>query len=140
MASMSLTHETTVELRQLVDGATFNKESDLPYASVVVTSQSRGELFHHTSRSSAAIDIASKNSNDAGQEDDILWLASCTKLVTSIACMQLVEQGKLALDDSDQVEGLCPELKAVQVVQEDGSLVPKQRPITLRMLLTHTGK
>jgi CubicO group peptidase (beta-lactamase class C family) len=28
----------------------------------------------------------------------------------------------------------------VQVLQPDGSLVPKQRGITLRMLLTHTGE
>ena len=32
------------------------------------------------------------------------------------------------------------ELKAVQVLQEDGKLVPKERGITLRMLLNHTGK
>jgi CubicO group peptidase (beta-lactamase class C family) len=33
----------------------------------------------------------------------ILWLASCTKLITAIAVMQLVEQGKLELDDAQQV-------------------------------------
>jgi CubicO group peptidase (beta-lactamase class C family) len=54
--------------------------------------------------------------------------------------MQLVEQGKLALDDANQVGGLCPELREVKVIQEDGSLVEKYRPITLRMLLTHTGE
>jgi len=52
--------------------------------------------------------------------------------------MQLVEQGKLSLDDSGQVEKLAPELKAVQVF-ENGQLVPKKRAITLRMLLSHTA-
>jgi CubicO group peptidase (beta-lactamase class C family) len=54
--------------------------------------------------------------------------------------MQLVEQGLLNLDDSDQVEKICPELKEVKVLQDDGSLVEKRRGITLRMLLNHTGE
>lgn len=57
--------------------------------------------------------------------------------------MQLVEQGKLRLDDADQVEAICPELRDVKVLtrNEDGKfeLVKKVRRITLRMLLTHTG-
>ena len=76
--------------------------------------------------------------------DTTFWMASCTKLITSIACMQLVEQGKLHLDNIEQVELLAPELKAVQVLERtaDGGfdLVPKNRAITLRMLLNHTGK
>ncbi|KIX10074.1 uncharacterized protein Z518_01155 [Rhinocladiella mackenziei CBS 650.93] len=70
--------------------------------------------------------------------DNVFWIASCTKMITGIACMQLVEQGKLTLDDSALVEKLAPELKAVQVY-ENGKLVPKKRAITLRMLLTHTA-
>jgi hypothetical protein len=40
--------------------------------------------------------------------DSVFWLSSCTKIITSIAALQLVEQGKLSLDDSDQVERLAP--------------------------------
>ena len=40
--------------------------------------------------------------------DSIFWIASCTKMITGIAAMQLVEQGKLALDDVDLVERLAP--------------------------------
>lgn len=50
-----------------------------------------------------------------------------------------MEQRLLTLDDSEQVESLAPELKAVKVLQEDGKLVEKKRGITLRMLLSHTG-
>jgi CubicO group peptidase (beta-lactamase class C family) len=50
-----------------------------------------------------------------------------------------VEQGKIALDNSSQLEELCPELKSVKVLQDDGTLVEKKTGITLRMLLTHTG-
>ena len=70
--------------------------------------------------------------------DSIFWIASCTKMITGIACMQLVEQGKLALDDVDLVEKIAPELKDKKVLQTDGTLVPKNREITLRMLLDHT--
>lgn len=75
--------------------------------------------------------------------DSVLWIASCTKLITSIAAMQLVEQGRLSLDNADELEDRLPELKDKKVLQEaaDGSLElhEKKRKITLRMLLTHTG-
>lgn len=50
------------------------------------------------------------------------------------------QEGRLSLDDSDQVETICPELKEVKVLQDDGTLVEKRRGITLRMLLNHTGE
>lgn len=71
--------------------------------------------------------------------DTVFWIASCTKLLATIACMQAVEEGKLKLDDAQQVYEVCPELKEVKVLQDDGSLVDKKADITLRMLLTHTA-
>lgn len=71
--------------------------------------------------------------------DNVFWIASCTKMIAGIACMQLVEQGKLHLDDGDEIEKLLPEFKDLKVLQKDGTLVEKKRKITLRMLLTHTG-
>lgn len=57
--------------------------------------------------------------------------------------MQLVEQGSLSLDDVQQVEKIAPELRDVKVLEGDLKsgfrLVEKQRGITLRMLLNHTG-
>lgn len=41
--------------------------------------------------------------------DAVLWLASCSKLITSIAVMQCVEKGLLKLDDD--VTEILPELK-----------------------------
>ncbi|CAK7220267.1 hypothetical protein SCUCBS95973_004101 [Sporothrix curviconia] len=76
-----------------------------------------------------------------GHGDDIYWLASCTKLVTTVACMQLVEKKLLDLDDAGVVEQLSPELKHIRILQADGTLVDKKTPrITLRMPLMHTGK
>ena len=69
--------------------------------------------------------------------DTVFWIASCTKLLATMACLQAVEQGKLDLDDAQQVYKVCPELKDVKVLQEDGSLAEKKNDITLRMLLSH---
>lgn len=74
--------------------------------------------------------------------DTVFWLLSMTKAVTATACMQLVEQGKLQLDDP--VGKLMPELASPKVLEGfDASgaprLRPAKRPITLRHLLTHTS-
>ena len=74
--------------------------------------------------------------------DTVFWLLSMTKAVTATACMQLVEQGKLQLDDP--VGKLMPELASPKVLEGfDASgaprLRPARRPITLRHLLTHTS-
>jgi CubicO group peptidase (beta-lactamase class C family) len=74
--------------------------------------------------------------------DTIFRLASMTKAVTSVAAMQLVEQGRLQLDQP--VGNVLPELATPQVLEgfdESGAprLRPAKRPITLRHLLTHTA-
>jgi CubicO group peptidase (beta-lactamase class C family) len=65
-----------------------------------------------------------------------------TKAVTAVAAMQLVEQGKLQLDQT--MGELLPLLASPQVLEGfDASgapmLRPAKRPITLRHLLTHTA-
>src|SRR5271165_4209312 len=74
--------------------------------------------------------------------DTVFRIASMTKGVTSVAAMQLVEQGKLQLDQP--VGNILPELSAPQVLEgfdDSGAprLRPAKRPITLRHLLTHTA-
>ncbi|KAJ5454926.1 Beta-lactamase [Penicillium desertorum] len=75
--------------------------------------------------------------------DTVFWLASCTKMIVSIAALQLAEQGILDLDDAGVVEKLAPELKEVKVLQEDAAgkltLMEKKQRITMRMLLCHTA-
>lgn len=84
---------------------------------------------------------------EIGQEPDmtldtVFWIASMTKAVTSVAGMQLVEQGKLELDEP--LGGRLSELASPQVLEgfdAEGAprLRPAKRPITLRHLLTHTA-
>ena len=74
--------------------------------------------------------------------DTVVWIASMSKAITSVAAMQLVEQGRIGLDEplSDRV----PELAGIQVLEGfDDAGAPRlrapRRPITLRHLLTHTA-
>jgi methyl acetate hydrolase len=74
--------------------------------------------------------------------DTVFWVASMTKATTSVAAMQLVEQGRLTLDDP--IGAVVPQLTSVQVLDGfDADGVPRlrapKRPITLRHLLTHTA-
>ena len=75
--------------------------------------------------------------------DSIFRIASMTKAVTTVAALQLVEQGKLQLDEPASKH--LPELATLEVL--DGFdpatgkpiLRPAKTPVTLRQLLTHTS-
>ena len=74
--------------------------------------------------------------------DSIFWIASMTKAITATACMQLVEQGKLQLDQP--MGKLLPQLESPMVLEGfDANGKPRLRPakraITLQHLLTHTA-
>jgi CubicO group peptidase (beta-lactamase class C family) len=74
--------------------------------------------------------------------DNIIQIASMTKLVTTIAALQLMEQGKLDLDTP--ISAYAPELNELQVLK---GFVPDDTPIlekanrapTARELMTHTA-
>jgi methyl acetate hydrolase len=74
--------------------------------------------------------------------DTVFAIMSMTKAITSVAAMQLVEQGQVALDEP--LAERLPEMAALQVLTgfgDDGTprfRAPK-RAITLRHLLTHTA-
>jgi len=75
------------------------------------------------------------------QEDTIFRIASQSKALTSVAIMMLMEEGRLLLDDP--VGKHLPEWAntSVAVAKPDGTydVVPAERPITIRDLLTHTA-
>ncbi|EXK83856.1 beta-lactamase [Fusarium oxysporum f. sp. raphani 54005] len=133
-----LSQDVQSKLRGIVDEyTTGGSESKIP-GLVYSAFRNDGEpIFQHYSG------LRGVTSESAMSEETIFFMASFTKLATSVACMQLVEQEKLRLDDADQVEAICPELRDVKVLtrNEDGklALVEKVRRITLRMLLTHTA-
>lgn len=130
---MPLTIETVAKLRGIVDTSCADENGGIPGATVVVVGKDGNELFAH---SSGKRGIAS---NEPMTLDSIFWIASSTKMLVGLACMQLVEKGTLRLDDGEHLETLCPELKTVQVLRADELLEKKDKAITLRMLLTHTA-
>ena len=74
--------------------------------------------------------------------DTVFRVASMVKPITSVAALQLVEQGKLSLDTP--VPDIDPDVGSPQVL--DGfdakgipQLRPSARPVCLRDLLTHTA-
>lgn len=74
--------------------------------------------------------------------DTVFWIASMTKAITGAACMQLVEQGRIGLDDD--CGRIVPALAHPKVLDGfDAESKPRLRPargeITLRRLLTHTA-
>jgi methyl acetate hydrolase len=74
--------------------------------------------------------------------DTVFRIASMVKLITSVAALQLVEQGRLSLDAP--VPAVDPELGEPQVfdgLDAKGApiLRPAKGPISLRQLLTHTS-
>lgn len=74
--------------------------------------------------------------------DSMFWIASMTKAITSVAAMQLVEQGRLALDAP--LEELLPRLRDRQILEgfDAGgrpSLRPATVPVTLAHMLSHTS-
>jgi methyl acetate hydrolase len=74
--------------------------------------------------------------------DTVFRIASMVKLLTSVAALQLVERGKLKLDEP--AGNIDPTLASAQVLAGFDAkgvpqLRPAQRPITLRNLLTHTS-
>ncbi|MCA1456091.1 beta-lactamase family protein [Bradyrhizobium sp. BRP22] len=80
--------------------------------------------------------------DDAMTTDSVFWIASMTKAVTSAGAMQLVEQGKLSLDEP--IGKVLPDLASPQVLEGfdavgEPRLRPARTPITLRHLMTHTA-
>jgi CubicO group peptidase (beta-lactamase class C family) len=75
--------------------------------------------------------------------DSMFRIASMTKAVTSTALMQLVEQGKLGLEDP--VDKYLPEMAKLPVFESFDAatgayrLRPSTKPITVRHVLTHTS-
>src|ERR1700726_3014919 len=80
--------------------------------------------------------------DDAMTADSVFWIASMTKAITAAAGMQLVEQGKLSLDEP--IGKVLPDLAAPRVLEGfdakgEPKLRPARNPITLRHLMTHTA-
>ncbi|MGL4289889.1 MAG: serine hydrolase domain-containing protein, partial [Phreatobacter sp.] len=91
----------------------------------------------------AAFGVADVATGRPLTNDAMFRIASMTKPITSVALMQLVEQGKIALDDP--ASKYLPELADLKVILsfEPATAAykvrPASRPATVRHFLTHTS-
>ncbi|KAE8362643.1 beta-lactamase/transpeptidase-like protein [Aspergillus caelatus] len=82
------------------------------------------------------------NSAESSKPDDIHWIASATKFITSIAVMQCVERGLLELDAD--ISRILPEWKDPKILigfdeKNEPQFRRAKRPLTLRHLITHSA-
>ena len=83
-----------------------------------------------------AFGVRSLNNPSPMKLDATMWLASCTKLMTTVAALQCVERGQFGLDDD--VTPILYELKGRNILSrfEEGSgkpiLIPNTNAMTLR--------
>ena len=75
-------------------------------------------------------------------KNSIYYLQSMTKPIISLAIMQLVEKGKLSLEDT--IEQYIPEATGLQIILDpeqgmQGEKVQLKESITIRHLLSHTA-
>lgn len=69
--------------------------------------------------------------------DTLFRIASMTKLASTVAALQLYEEGAFTLNEP--ASRFLPELAEMEVVSEYGSPVPARNAITIRDLLRHTA-
>ena len=90
----------------------------------------RGEIAHHST-----CGVRSFEKNEPFTEDTVVRLYSMTKPLTTIAAMQLVEQGLVQL--KDPVAKFIPAFSATPVYRSGSVQKPMTEPQTLPMLVWH---
>ena len=112
------------------------ERKDVPGVVTLITDR-KGVLYQ------SAFGVADVATGRRLTSDALFRIASMTKPITSTALMQLVEQGKIGLDDP--VEKYLPELKNPKVIESfnaatgDYKLRPAATPPLVRHVLTHTS-
>ena len=112
------------------------ERKDVPGVVALVTDRAR-VLYR------SAFGVANVATGRPLASDALFRIASMTKPVTSVALMQLIEQGRVGLDDP--AEKYLPELAGLKVFESfdpaTGAyrLRPASRPATVKHFLTHTS-
>ena len=121
-----------------LDGALRQAVEDKAVVGVVAMATSRESTLYQ-----GAFGMADAVTGRALAPDALFRIASMTKAITTTAAMQLVEQGRVGLDDP--VETYLPSFARLQVFESfDGAtgayrVRPASRSVTVRHLMTHTS-
>lgn len=110
----------------------------LPGTAATIVDSKGNRLYH---KAFGVNDITASSPTKFDTSTPLLFW-SCTKLITSLAALQLIEQGKLSLDDL--ASKYVPEISKIQIFDgkdSEGKLKtrPAQTQITVRHLFTHTA-
>ena len=121
------------QIRAVLDQAV--KDGKLPM-SVALVANSEGVLFTHASG------YRDSENGQMMRPDSIFAIASMTKLITTIAALQLVEAGLVELDSG--LDRYLPETINPKIIQgfdkdDDPIFVDAARSPTVRELITHTS-
>ena len=126
-----------MEAKAQIDQVLRQKSEAKEIPGVVAIAATGGEVIYQ-----GAFGKRDLSKDDPMTLDSVFWIASMTKAITAAAGMQLVEQGKLSLDEP--IGKVLPDLAAPQVLEGfdakgEPQLRPAKKPITLRHLMTHTA-
>ena len=132
LLSVSTQSKDFSEVKRAIEGAVTSGDVKM---SIGLITKKDGDLLNH------AAGFRDESGLIKMEHDSILQIASMTKLVTTIAILQLVEKEKIVLDN--QIDYYLPELANLKVLKgfDEGSpvyLEPSRRP-TVRELITHTS-
>ncbi|KAJ7758526.1 beta-lactamase/transpeptidase-like protein [Mycena maculata] len=133
---VSLSAQQQDAIRGIMSRAVGNKI--VPALFCGVTDQN-GEIFMHQEGRK----VLGDPSSEPLDEDAVFWICSQTKLITSIAAMQMIEQGRIQL--STPVSQILPELADPVIVTardsegKPAATAPANIPITFGQLLNHTS-
>jgi methyl acetate hydrolase len=133
-AAMAQQPKSSAAIDEAMRGAVARKE----VAGVVVMAADRKGIIYQ-----GAFGVADIGEAHPLKLDALFRIASMTKAITSTAAMQLVEQGRFAIEDP--VEKYLPEFAKLSVFESfDGAtgayrLRPATKAVTVRHLLTHTS-
>jgi CubicO group peptidase (beta-lactamase class C family) len=128
---MPLSSQGVEGVKKVLDGFVNDGSPGLVFSAI---DKSGNTLVEHAT---GTLGVDSQEPMDA--ENTLFWLASCTKLVTAIAVLQLVEQGKILLDDAEFVEKILPEIQEKKVYADGVNTANQQQAVTVSMLLSHTA-
>lgn len=102
----------------------------IPFFELIVTKDGN-EVYRHR------VGKSDKNQEKSFDANDLYWLFSSSKVITCVAAMRLLDEGKIKL--SDPVSKYLPSFANLTVRQSDGSTVPCKTVMTLEHLFTMTG-
>ncbi|MCJ1313074.1 hypothetical protein MMC25_006751 [Agyrium rufum] len=115
------------------------KAKEIPGAVMIATDRSGTFKYEKVFGTKA---LEGPEASEPLTRDAIMWMASCTKLMTCIAFMQCIERGLIGLDDD--VAKVLPEVADLEILtgfddQGKPKLAPRNKTMTYRHLITHSS-